>query len=74
MSLRPYKLGLSKVVKLKTICCALFKQKIYFVSFHFYKIHVFKGQNPLEEEEVKLGTTKHGKILVNWLLAISERV
>ena len=59
ISLKPYLLGLSKVVKLKPICCTSFKQKIYFARFHFYKTYIFKGQDPLEEEGVEVGTPKY---------------
>ena len=58
ISLKPYKFGLSKVVKLKTILFYFIQQKIYFARFHFYNTY-FEGQGPLEGEGVEVGTSKY---------------
>ena len=63
MSLKPYKLGLSKVVKLKTIMLHLilaedlFSQGFTFITYIFLK--VIKGHDPLEGKGVEVGTSKY---------------
>ena len=59
ISLKPYKWNWSKLWSWKQFCCTSIKQKIYPARFHFYNIHIFKGQGPLEGEGVEVGTSKY---------------
>jgi hypothetical protein len=62
ISLKPYKLGLGKVVKLKAILLYFICGRSNLQGFTFITqkcLKVIKGQDPLEGEGVEVGTSRY---------------